>query len=96
VRPTAVLIAIVFGSAAAISFGLITTSIVFAFLKGDYPQLDRELWPFIMSCVWFVGLSAISGAALLATLKGLRWRAYAQLGMVIALLAVGFAYWPRT
>jgi hypothetical protein len=95
VRPSAVLIAIVFGSAAAISFGLITTSAVFLLLKNDYPELRRELWPFAVSCLWFVGLSALSGSALYATLKDLRWRVYAQAGMLFGMLTIGYAYWPR-
>lgn len=94
--PATVLIAIVFGSAAAISFGLVTTSIVFAILRDDYPELARELWPFLRSCVWFVALTGLAGAALYATLKQLHWRVYAQAGMIAGLLAVGLVYWPRT
>lgn len=93
--PTAVLIAIVFGSAAAIGFGLITTGVVFTFLRGEHPELSRELAPLLMSCIWFVGLCVVSGAALYATLRERRWRIYAQAGMVLTLLAVGIAYWPR-
>ena len=93
--PTAVLIAIVFGSAVAIGFGLITTGVVFAVLRGDHPELTHEFKTLLASCVWFVGLGAISGAALYSTLKQLRWSAYAQAATVLMLLAVGFAYWPR-
>jgi hypothetical protein len=95
VRPTAVLIAIVFGSAAAISFGLITTGIVFGFLQSDHPELAGELRPLIAGCAWFVGLGCVSGAALYATQKDLRWRAYAQAGTILVMVAVGMAYWPR-
>jgi NhaP-type Na+/H+ or K+/H+ antiporter len=94
-RPTAVLIAIVFGSAVAIGFGLITTGVVFAVLRAEHPELAHELRTLVASCLWFAGLGAISGAALYATLKHLRWRAYAQAATVLMLLAVGFAYWPK-
>ncbi|HYM35333.1 MAG TPA: hypothetical protein VET48_08045 [Steroidobacteraceae bacterium] len=94
-RPTAVLIAIVFGSATAIGFGLITTGVVFAFLQSEQPALARELWPLFVSCLWFVGLATISGTALYSTLKSLRWRVLAQAATVLMLVAVGFAYWPR-
>ena len=94
-RPTAVLIAIVFGSAAAISFGLTATSVVFLFLKNDNPQLNREIYPLLSSCAWFLSLAGVSGAALYATLRGRAWRVYAQIAMVVALVAVGFAFWPR-
>jgi len=95
VRPIAVLIAIVFGSATAIGFGLLTTGTVFAFLQGEHPQLARELRPLLISCAWFIGLCGVSGAALYATVKDLRWRAFAQIGTALALLAVGLFYWPR-
>ncbi len=93
-RPLAVLIAIVFGSATAISFGLIATGIVFLVLKNDHPELSRELLPLLVSCAWFVGLAGISGGALFATLKQLGWQRYAQLAMVLAIVAVSSVYWP--
>lgn len=94
-RPTAVLIAIVFGSAAAISFGLMGTSVIFLVLKSDHPQFERELRPLLVSCVWFLTLSGCSGAALYSTLKGLRWKIYAQALMALAFVAVVLAYWPE-
>jgi len=89
------LIAIVFGSAAAIAFGLVATGVVFAFLQNEYPELTREVGPLLSSCAWFVGLGAVSGAALYSTVKNLRWRAIAQMGTALTLVAVGLAYWPR-
>ena len=94
-RPAAVLIAIVFGSATAISFGLMATGVVFVLLYADNPRLSRELPPLLVSCLWFVALAGVSGATLYATLKGLRWRNFAQVATVLAVLAVGFAYWPK-
>jgi hypothetical protein len=94
VRPSAVLIAIVFGSAAAISFGLMATSVVFLIIKSDHPQLNRELAPLLMSCGWFVTLAGCSGVALYSTLKRLAWRGYAHIAMALALLAVALFYWP--
>ena len=94
-RPWAVLIAIVFGSASAISFGLIATSVVFLVLKNEHPELDRELQPLLLSCAWFASLAAVSGAALYSTLKQLWWRKYAQGAMALALIAVAIVYWPK-
>ncbi len=94
-RPASVLIAILFGSALAISFGLIATSIAFAFILNEQPSLRREMPTLLMACVWFVVLSGVSGAALYSTLKEMRWRVYAQGATALTLIAVGFAYWPK-
>lgn len=94
-RPAAVLIAIVFGSAAAISFGLMATSVVFLFLRGDHPRLEREIYPLLASCAWFVALAGVSGAALYSTLKGLRWKRYAQIATALTLTAVTIVFLPR-
>ena len=48
-RPLAVLIAIVFGSAAAISFGLLSTLIVFVVLRNKHPEVAAELPQLLLS-----------------------------------------------
>ncbi|MBC7984194.1 MAG: hypothetical protein H7Y02_10105 [Candidatus Obscuribacterales bacterium] len=93
--PLAVLTAIVFGSATAISFGLTATLIVFLVLRGERPQLAHELPSLLRSCLWFVGLAAVSGVALYAALKRERWRGWAQLVLWSAVTLVGFVFWPR-
>ncbi len=93
-HPLAVLTALVFGSAAAISFGLTATTIVFLVLKGEQPQLARELPALARSCVIFLTLSAVSGGCLYATLKGLAWRRYAQAAMWLSVAAVVWIFWP--
>ena len=42
-RPFTVLIGIVLGSAASITFGLGTVLIVFCVLAGEHPELSREV-----------------------------------------------------
>ena len=93
--PLAVLTAIVFGSAAAISFGLTATLVVFAVLQGEQPQLAHELVPLLRSCLWFVALAAVSGAALYSALKQRTWSNWAQGAMWCAIGVVGLVYWPR-
>jgi hypothetical protein len=95
-RPLAVLTALVFGSAAAISFGLTATTIVFFVLKGEQPQLARELPSLVRSCLGFLLLSAISGACLYATLRGLRWQMLGQVAMWLSVAAIVWAYWPSS
>ena len=94
-RPIAVITALVLGSAAAISFGLITSLIIFAVLQGKYPQVAAELHPLAISSLLFVVLTAVSGVALYGTLKHLRWRLVAQLAMWVAVVGVGFLSWPK-
>jgi len=89
------LIALIFGSSAAISFGLMATTIVFLVLKSEQPQLAQELPTLIGSCCGFLALSGISGSCLYATLKELRWRWSAQAAMWMGLAFTVFAYWPR-
>jgi hypothetical protein len=94
-RPLAVLVAIVFGSATAIGFGLIATLVVFLILRGDYPQLGGELGALGRACVLFSLLAAIAGSALRATLKELHWRWYAVAGTGLAMAGIAAAYWPN-
>jgi hypothetical protein len=89
------LIALIFGSSAAISFGLTATAIVFLVLKGEQPQLMHELPTLIRSCCGFLALSAISGGCLYATLKQLRWQWGAQAAMWLGLVIIVYAYWPK-
>lgn len=94
-RPAAVLIAIVFGSSAAISFGLVATLFVLFVLQGKYPQFSGELVPLMKSSGWFLLLLAASGASLYSTLKELRWRRAALATMCLILLGSGLYFWPQ-
>jgi len=93
-RPFAAINAIVFGSAAAITFGLVAVLIVFLVLKGEHPRFGAELGPLFRSSVIFGVLALVSGTSLYATLRGLAWRWIAQTGMWFTLAAVVQLYWP--
>jgi hypothetical protein len=94
-RPIAAVTALIFGSSAAISFGLTATAIVFLFLQGEQPSLARELPILLRGCAGFWAMSAVSGACLYATLKELRWQVGGQVAMWLAVVAIGYAYWPK-
>lgn len=94
-RPLTVLNAIVFGSAAAITFGLTAVIIIYLVLKGRHPELATEFVPLLKSSAQFAVLAAVSGASLLAMLKGLRWRWIAHTAMWFTALAIGLLYWPQ-
>lgn len=94
-RPLAVLNAIVFGSAAAITFGLSSVTIIYLVLKGRHPELATEWGPLLRSSGQFAILALTSGVSLYATLKGLRWRWIAQAAMWFTAALTGWLYWPR-
>jgi hypothetical protein len=94
-RPLAVLNAIVFGSAAAISFGLGGVLVIFLILQGQYPQMRAEFPVLVRSSVLFALLAAISGASLLGMLRGRPWRWLAHAAMWLVVVGIAAIYWPR-
>ena len=93
-RPLAVLTALVFGSAAAVSFGLTATTAVFLILRAEQPELQRELPALLRSCAWFLLLTAVGGAALYTTIKADRRRWIAQGAMWSTVALIAYVYWP--
>jgi hypothetical protein len=94
-RPFTVLIGIVLGSAASITFGLGTVLIVFLVLGGEHPELPREMPRLALSLAAFAVLTAASAGSFLAQVKGRPWRGWAHLATGICLCAVVLLYWPR-
>jgi hypothetical protein len=94
-RPLAVLNAIVFGSAAAITFGLAGVLVIFLVLQGQYPQMRAEFPVLVRSSALFALLAGISGASLLGMLKGRRWRWLAHAAMWLVVAGIAALYWPR-
>jgi hypothetical protein len=94
-RPLAVLNAIVFGSAAAITFGLVGVLVIFLVLQGEYPQMRDEFPVLVRSSALFALLAGVSGASLLGMLKDRRWRWLAHVGMVLVIAGITAIYWPR-
>jgi hypothetical protein len=94
-RPFTVLIGIVLGSAASITFGLGTVLIVFLVLGREHPELPRELPRLALSLGAFAVLTAASAGSFLGQAKGRSWRGWAHLATGICLCAVVLLYWPR-
>ena len=91
-RPLAVLNAIIFGSAAAITFGLVAVIIIFLILGGRHPELSAEIGPLLRNSGQFAALTAVSGLSLFALLKELPWRWTAQAAMWFILAAITGIY----
>src|ERR1700734_680632 len=84
-RPFTVLIGIVLGSAASITFGLGAVLIVFCVLAGRQPALTRELPRLALSLLAFAILTAASAGSFFGQVKGRRWRALAHLATAASL-----------
>jgi hypothetical protein len=94
-RPFTVLIGIVMGSAASISFGLASVLIVFCILAGKHPDLSHELPQLCLSLLAFGILTAASAGSFISQAKGRSWRGWAHAATFAALAAVVLMYWPR-
>src|SRR6204780_5648471 len=94
-RPFTVLIGIVLGSAASITFGLGAVLIVFCVLAGRHPDLWRELPRLSLSLLAFGVLTAASAGSFLGQAKARPWRGWAHLATGICLCGVILLYWPR-
>ena len=79
-RPFTVLIGILLGSAASITFGLGTVLIVFCILAGRHPDLSRELPQLVLSLAVFACLTAASAGSFVGQAKGRSWRRWAHIG----------------
>jgi hypothetical protein len=85
----------VLGSAAAITFALAGTTIVFFALRSDYPRLACELRPLLISLGLFALLTAAAGGSFYGEIRERRWRPVALTALVAMLLAVvAYHAWP--
>jgi branched-subunit amino acid transport protein len=94
-RPLTVLIGIILGSAASITFGLLAVLVVFCILAGRHPDLSREMPQLVASLLTFAVLTAASAGSFVAQAKGRSWRGWAHAGTLACLTAVVLLYWPR-
>ena len=94
-RPLTVLIGIVLGSAASITFGLGAVLIVFCVLVGEHPDLAREMPQLAASLTAFAVLTAASAGSFLGQVKERPWRGWAHLATAACLCGVVLLFWPR-
>jgi hypothetical protein len=76
------------GSAAAITFALGGTTIVFFVLRDDYPRLDGELVPLLRAAGLFALLTAAAAASFYGEVHRRSWRRIAHPVLVATLAAV--------
>jgi hypothetical protein len=94
-RPFTVLIGIILGSSASITFGLGAVLIVFCVLAGEHPDLTRELPQLVSSLIAFAVLTTASAGSFLGQVKARPWRRWAHLATAVCLCTVVWLYWPR-
>ena len=94
-RPFTVLIGIVLGSAASITFGLATVLIVFFVLRGEHPELPREMAQLARSFAGFGVLTAASAGSFLGQVRERPWRGWAHAATAASLACMVFLYWPH-
>lgn len=93
-QPLVVLIGIVMGSSVALLAGLVMTLAVFLLLPGVDDRLAGEYRPLLAAIAWAALLTGASVAAFAGQLRLRPWRMQAKLALVVALLLVGWKYWP--
>jgi hypothetical protein len=93
-RPMAVLIGIIMGSAIAMSVSLTMSAIVFFLLPEYSVRLAPERLPLLKGLLWSWSLAAVGGASFVGELKHWRWRYAAQIALAVMLIALGIIYWP--
>ena len=94
-RPLAVLLGIVMGSTVSITVGLAMTLIVFVALPEHADRLDPEFGPLVRTLLASATVAGVAAASFYGELRTLVWRRYAQLALLVVLLAIGIVEWPR-
>jgi hypothetical protein len=94
VKPLAVLLAIVMGSAVALAVALGMTGVVFLLLPEYSARLAGEQAPLLKGLVWSWSLALVAAAAFVGEIKSAPWRRPAQWLMVLILALLAWRFWP--
>lgn len=92
-HPLTVLTGIVLGSAAATTFGLAATLIVFLVLSDETPQFCDELPMLAGYLAIFACLTTLAALSFIGQARERPWRRWAQAAMWAALLGLAGLYW---
>ena len=95
-RPLAVLLGIITGSALALAVALSMTGIVFIVLHADYAgRLADEQAPLLRGLVWSWAFSVTGAAGFYGELRQRQWRRVPQWILLVAFSVLTWRYWPR-
>ncbi|MBK7116494.1 MAG: hypothetical protein IPH71_10820 [Proteobacteria bacterium] len=93
-RPLAALLGIVMGSAVALFGGLLLTFVVFLLLPEFREELSAEFMPLLQAIAWAALVAAAAVAAFVGEIRHRAWRYGAMLATGVAILGIGWRYWP--
>lgn len=93
-RPLAVLLGIVMGSAVSIAVGLILTWVVFLFLSDSAARFAPERLPLARGIAVFTLVSAASAASFYGELRVQHWRFASHTALAALLGLAAWLYWP--
>ena len=93
-RPLTAIIGIVLGSCLAITVSLAAVLFVFVVLGDDYPRLQHEFRPLLMSLLIFLGMTVLSGLSFYSLVIEHRARYWALAVMLTGLAATILYYLP--
>jgi hypothetical protein len=94
-RPFTVLIGILLGSSASVTFALAAVLAIFCVLLRTHPNLSVELPRLLYALVAFTLLTAASAGSFLGQLRARRWRGWAHTATAACFALVLLMYWPR-
>jgi hypothetical protein len=83
---------IVLGSAAAATFSLLATLVVFAVLLHDNPQFGAEMPMLALYTAASVGLTAVAAISFIGEVRERAWRPWSQAAMWATVAALVLAY----
>jgi uncharacterized membrane protein len=94
-RPAVVVLGFIVGSAAAITFALLGSTVVFLVLQSEYPRVRDELVPLLRSAGLFSLLTIAAGSTFYSEIKQRAWRRAAWLVLLVVLAVVALYHaWP--
>jgi hypothetical protein len=94
-RPFTVLIGILLGSSASVTFALAAVLAIFCMLLHSHPALSVELPRLLYALVAFALLTAASAGSFLGQLRVRPWRGWAHTATAACFALVLLMYWPR-
>jgi hypothetical protein len=93
-RPLTVITGILLGSCASIAISLAMVVIVFLVLGDEYPRLQHEFRPLLISMFIFLGMTVLTAGSFYSLVRMLRWRLWSQLLMWLGLSATIWYFLP--
>lgn len=93
-RPLTVITGILLGSCASIAISLAMVVIVFLVLGDEYPRLQHEFRPLLISMFIFLGMTVLTTGSFYSLVRMLRWRLWSQLFMWLGLSATIWYFLP--